>query len=88
MNELRFVAACLQGDGRNFPTLESVKKSTAEARREAEESFHRWLASLPEELTVDAEDAALSLTCAWMDESFERGFIAGMRLMCQVLTTA
>ncbi len=88
MNELRFVAACLQGGGRNFPTLEHVEKSTADTRREVEEAFHRWLASLPQELTVDAEDAALSLTSAWMDESFERGFVAGMRLMCQVLMTA
>ncbi len=86
MNELRFIAACLQGKGKNFPTLEHVEKSTVLRREEAKEAFRRRLATLPEELTVSAENNALSLASAWIDESYEKGFSAGMRLMCQVLT--
>ncbi len=85
MNELRLVAACLQGEGKEFPTLEHIAKSAVEIRKEAEEDFRQWLMTLPKELTNNAEDNALSLTNAWIDESYERGFVAGMRLMCQVL---
>ena len=86
MTELRLTAACLQDGGRSLPTGEYLSKDAAEHRREAEHAFREWLNTLPEELILPAEDHTLSLTSAWIDESFERGFVAGMRLMCQVLS--
>lgn len=86
MTELRLVAACLQEQGRGFPTLEHLEKSTTEHRKEEEQAFREWLNTLPEHLILPAENHTLSLTSAWIDESYERGFIAGMRLMCQILT--
>ncbi len=86
MNELRFTALCLQGQGREFPTLEYAEKSAAKYRKKAEDEFRQWLGTMPQEMRSDIESNALSLVSAWMDESYERGFTAGIRLMCQALT--
>ncbi len=86
MNELRFTALCLQGQGREFPTLEYAEKSAAAYREKAENEFRQWLGTMPQEMRLDIENHVLTLLSAWMDESFERGFTAGTRLMCQALT--
>ena len=84
MNELRFVAACLEGEGRSFPTMDSVKNSFADERKAAERRFREMLESCPKELKLEFEDSVLRLVTAWSDESFERGFVAGMRLSAQI----
>ena len=83
MNELRFVAACLEGEGRSFPTPESIQNPYDQNRKNAEYVFRKALKSCPSKLEM--EDAVLQLVTAWIDESFERGFAAGMRLAAQAL---
>ena len=85
MTELRFVAACLEGGGRSFPTAEHAACSAADILETADRRFRKLLNSLPPESALPLEDAALQLASAWSEESFERGFAAGMKLMRQAL---
>lgn len=85
MNELRFVAACLEGGGRSLPTPESIRNSASEEREHAERIFRKMLEECPKQLELDIENAVLQLVTAWIDESFERGFVSGMRLAAQAL---
>ena len=84
MNELRFVAACLEGEGVCFPSPEDSKEDTIQERKDAEKALRHLLADLPEERAMKLEECAFRLVNAWTDESFERGFSAGMRLTARV----
>ena len=85
MNELRLAALCLQAEGKALPTEEYLQKSMNEHRIEAEKEFRRLLNTLPKEMLFSVENSVLSLVSAWIDESYERGFMAGIRLMHQAL---
>lgn len=85
MSELRFVAACLEGGGKSFPTPEYFNMSSKEKIESARRGFYQLLDTLPNEFILPIEDAALHLACAYAEEGFERGFSAGMRLMNQTL---
>jgi len=85
MTELRFVAACLEGGGRSFPTMEHTDCPTADHLKAADRYFRSLLNTLPPESALLLEDAALQLASAWSEDSFERGLAAGMKLMYQTL---
>ena len=84
MNELRFVAACLEGEGTCFPSPENDEKSAVEERKDAQKEFRKLLDTLPKEAAMKMESSAYRVVSAWCTESFERGFAAGMRLTAQV----
>lgn len=84
MNELRFVAACLEGEGICFPSPENGSENTVQERKNAEREFRRLLDDLPKEKAMKLEERAFRLVNAWTDESYERGFAAGMRLAARV----
>ena len=84
MNELRFVAACLEGEGTCFPSPEDDERNTVQERREAEKGFHQLLHELPQETAMKLEDSAFRLVNTWTSESYERGFAAGMRLAARI----
>lgn len=87
MNELRCAVAFLQGreDGA-YPTDEVMKRPVEEQEREAGRHFYEWLKTIPKELQFEVEDESTSLANAWADKHYERGFIAGARLMIQIMT--
>ena len=85
MNELRFVAACLEGEGTCFPSPENDEKSAAEERKNAQKDFRKLLNTLPKEAAMEMENSAYRVVSTWCSESFERGFAAGMRLAAQAL---
>ena len=84
MNELRFVAACLEGEGACFPSPEDEQKNTVQERKNAEKRFRQLLHDLPQDKAMKLEDSAFRMVNAWTDESYERGFAAGMRLAARV----
>lgn len=84
MNELRFVAACLEGEGVSFPSPEDDEESTSQKRKKAQKAFHQLLDELSQETAMKLEDNALRMVNAWTDESYERGFAAGMRLAARI----
>ena len=83
MNELRFVAACLEGKGISFPSPDEDVESILQERKDAETVFRRLLIRLPKETAMEMEDSVYRLVNAWTGESFERGFAAGIRLTAQ-----
>lgn len=85
MNELRFVAACLEGEGVCFPSPDDDEKSAVEERKNAQEDLRKLLEALPKESAMELENSAYRVVSAWSAESFKRGFIAGMRLTAQAL---
>ncbi len=86
MNELRLAALCLQAEGKELPTQEYLEKDMSEHRRNAEKDFQQLLSTLPQEMLFPVENTVLALVSSWIDESYERGFAAGMRLMHQALS--
>ena len=84
MNELRFVAACLEGEGICFPSPEGSSENTVQQRKNAEREFRQLLTDLPKDKAMKLEERAFQLVNAWTDESYERGFAAGMRLAARV----
>ena len=84
MNELRFVAACLEGEGVCFPSPEDDAQNTAQERKDAEKEFRQHLAGLPAEKSMKLEESAFRLVNAWTSESYERGFVSGMRLAARI----
>ena len=87
MNELRCAVVSMQAyeDGA-YPVKDQIEQSSTQVRRNAEEVFGKWLADLPSELQNDAENHTVMLANAWADSGYERGFIAGARMMIQLLT--
>lgn len=85
MNELRFVAACLEGEGTCFPSPEDVEESAVNERKDAQQAFSQLLETLPKESAMQLKNSAYRVVSAWSAESFERGFVAGMRLTAQAL---
>lgn len=87
MNELRCAIAFLQAheDGAH-PSNHTMEHTAAELAHEAEGIFRQWLSALPSELQSDTENHTVMLASAWADRSYERGYIAGARMMIQLLT--
>ena len=83
MNELRFAAACLEGKGITYPSPDEDAESILQERKEAETVFRRLLVGLPKETAMQMEDSVYRLVNAWTGESFESGFVAGLRLTAQ-----
>ena len=84
VNELRFAAACLEGDGTCCPSPDD-EQSIAEECEDAQKAFRSLLETLPTELSIKLENGANRMSSAWSSESFERGFSAGVRLAAQIL---
>jgi len=87
MKELELIVSCLTAiDGERNPNEEAARRVTALLRKDEDAAFHKWLKTMPEALQLDIEENAASLGIAWQDDGYERGFIAGARLMIQIMT--
>ena len=84
MNELRFVAACLEGEGNCFPSPANDEKNTVQERKDAEKCFRQLIHDLPQEKAMKLENGAFRMVNAWANENYERGFAAGMRLAARI----
>ncbi len=85
-NELRCAIAFLQAREEGaYPAKETLEHTTAELAHEAEERFKAWLNALPSQMQSDAENHTVMLASAWADKAYERGCIAGARMMMQLL---
>ncbi len=85
ITELRYASACLANFDAGTPNPAALQRSTREIRIAADRAFDEWLHTLPQSLVLDVEDRAVLLAGAWQADAYERGFRAGIRLMCQAM---
>ena len=85
-SELRCAIASLQAREEGaYPAKETLEHTAAELAYQAEERFRAWLNALPSHMQSDAENQTVMLANAWADKAYERGCIAGARMMIQLL---